>query len=74
MGHPVLGDKHYGVKRQKALITLPALKKAVANLSRHALHAAELAFPHPRSKQFLSYSTPWPDDLLGLVKVLSLLK
>ena len=27
MGHPVLADSLYGVKRQKAMVTLPALKK-----------------------------------------------
>jgi 23S rRNA pseudouridine1911/1915/1917 synthase len=74
MGHPVLGDQLYGVRRQKAMITNPALKKVISHLTRHALHAAELAFEHPRNRQYMAFGTDWPDDLLPLVKELEKIK
>jgi 23S rRNA pseudouridine1911/1915/1917 synthase len=74
MGYPVLGDKLYGVKRQKALVTLPALKKALAKLPRHVLHAAQLGFEHPRTKQQMSFQTEWPEDLDPLINELEKIK
>ncbi len=74
MGHPILGDKLYGVKRQKSLITAPSIKSILKKLSRHGLHAAELGFEHPRSKQTLFFNTPWPEDLIKLVTELEKLK
>ncbi|MDZ4677028.1 MAG: RluA family pseudouridine synthase [Oligoflexia bacterium] len=74
MGNPVLGDQIYGVRRQKTLITNNDLKKIMNTLPRHALHAAELAFEHPRTKQYMAFETPWPDDLLQLIEGLKKLK
>lgn len=62
-GYPVVGDQIYGVRRQKALITYPKLKKLVSTLPRHALHAAELGFLHPRTKKKLLFTSDWPSDL-----------
>jgi len=74
MGHPILGDSLYGIKRQQALITLPPLKKAVAQLKRHVLHAAELGFEHPRTKQQMSFQTEWPADLEEFISNLEKVK
>jgi 23S rRNA pseudouridine1911/1915/1917 synthase len=74
LGHPIIGDKLYGVKRQKGLITSQTLKKTIGLLPRHALHAAELGFIHPRSKGEVFYTTGWPQDLEALVNELKKLK
>jgi 23S rRNA pseudouridine1911/1915/1917 synthase len=74
IGHPVLGDQLYGVKRQKLLITDPQIKKVLAKTTRHALHAAELGFIHPRSKQDVFFTSDWPEDLIPLVEALQKLK
>lgn len=55
MGHPIVGDKLYGSRRA---------------LGRIALHAAELGFTHPRTGEKMSFSAPWPEDLLPLLKTL----
>jgi 23S rRNA pseudouridine1911/1915/1917 synthase len=48
-GHPLLGDSLYGGR--------PAL-----GLQRQALHAARLAFTHPRTGQVVSFDAGAPDD------------
>jgi 23S rRNA pseudouridine1911/1915/1917 synthase len=70
MGHPILGDNLYGIKRQKTFLTNPQVKNAVTQLNRQALHAAELGFEHPRTKQNIFFKSNWPDELLSLLKIL----
>jgi 23S rRNA pseudouridine1911/1915/1917 synthase len=50
LGHPVLGDRRYGVG---TLFDPP----------RMALHATVLGFRHPRTSDSLRFESPWPDDL-----------
>lgn len=49
-GHPVLGDRVHG---QPGDVDPPRL----------ALHAATLAFVHPRTHAPVAFASPWPDDL-----------
>jgi 23S rRNA pseudouridine1911/1915/1917 synthase len=70
LGHPVLGDLTYGIKRQKGLITNGEIKNVLSTMKRHALHAAELGFEHPRTKEQLIFKAPWPEDIKSLVNVL----
>jgi 23S rRNA pseudouridine1911/1915/1917 synthase len=74
MGHPILGDQLYGVKRQKNLLSNPQLRKYISQMPRHALHAAELGFIHPRSKKEVFFKADWPHDLKGLVEELKKFK
>ncbi len=64
-GYPVVGDPLSGTKRQRAL---PA---AVPRPPRLALHAAVLAFDHPRTGERLEVSAPLPPDLAGIVEALA---
>jgi len=50
IGHPVCGDRHYGVRD-------------AYGLSRQFLHAARLALPHPVSDVPLDVTSPLPADL-----------
>ncbi|UFJ41630.1 RluA family pseudouridine synthase [Brevibacillus humidisoli] len=54
IGHPLVGDDLYG--GQRSLI------------GRQALHAARLAFSHPRTGQLLCFEEPLPADMAELVK------
>ncbi len=56
LGHPVLGDLFYGVSSPW--------------ISRQALHAASLAFLHPRTKQKVSFVSPLPQDMEHLLTCL----
>lgn len=68
MGHPILGDETYGAsKRLKALKSVH-LRKMIEGLPRFALHAMELGFVHPRTKETMRFRAPWPNDLLPLIE------
>jgi 23S rRNA pseudouridine1911/1915/1917 synthase len=55
IGHPVVGDRHYG-------------GRVDYGLERQFLHAARLAFPHPMSGHRIDVSSPLPDDLAAALE------
>jgi 23S rRNA pseudouridine1911/1915/1917 synthase len=55
IGHPVCGDKQYGIT-------------ARFGLQRQFLHAARLAFEHPVSGDPVDVSSPLPDDLVAALE------
>lgn len=55
IGHPVVGDDTYGGGR------------AALPFARPALHAAELGFTHPESGERLTFESPVPADMVGLI-------
>jgi 23S rRNA pseudouridine1911/1915/1917 synthase len=59
IGHPVVGDERYG-----------GVKPAI-EMPRMFLHAAQLAFDHPRTGERLSFEAPLPDDLATVLATLS---
>ncbi len=62
-GWPLLGDALYGgTRRERRLIGSPATLAADA-LSRQALHARLLVFPHPRTGERVRVEAPLPEDL-----------
>ena len=58
-GHPILGDWQYG-KQFKSLL----------HPKRHLLHAHQLSFTHPLTKEKLKICAPLPKDFLEAQKVL----
>ena len=48
-GHPIVGDKTYGVKKEEF------------SLSGQLLHAYKVGFIHPISKKYMEFSAPLPD-------------
>ncbi len=70
-GHPLLGDAVYGGTRREA--RLPAgspVRRAAEAVGRQALHAARLAFDHPRTGKRVSFEAPLPADLLRALEIL----
>jgi 23S rRNA pseudouridine1911/1915/1917 synthase len=55
IGHPVVGDPVYGIKKQKF------------SLDGQALHAAVLGFLHPRSGEYMEFSAPLPPYFVKLI-------
>lgn len=55
IGHPILGDKTYGVKKEEY------------KLSGQLLHAGEIGFIHPESKEEMHFSAPLPDDFSAVL-------
>lgn len=64
--HPVIGDKVYGGGRNRVGEEAKLLQK----FPRQALHALQLQFLHPRTEKLMSFKTPLPKDMAGLVKTL----
>lgn len=50
IGHPILGDKTYGLKKEEFLLT------------GQLLHAGEIGFIHPRTDEAVSFTAPLPQD------------
>jgi 23S rRNA pseudouridine1911/1915/1917 synthase len=59
IGHPIVGDATYGGLRRR----VPGDIRAVQRLERPFLHAARLAFTHPRDGRRMEFIAPLPDDL-----------
>ena len=72
IGHPLLGDPAYGAgfKASGAKLSEPA-RQALSDLGRQALHAAVLAFEHPRTRKKLRFEAPLPADMSRLAAALA---
>ena len=67
-GHPVAGDKLYGPDERYYLQYIyrrfDAAMAARLGAERHLLHAASLAFPHPRDGRRVAVHAPMPEDMV----------
>jgi 23S rRNA pseudouridine1911/1915/1917 synthase len=59
IGHPIVGDSLYGGVHRR----VPGDIRAVTHLQRPFLHAARLAFKHPRDGRRMEFTAPLPPDL-----------
>jgi 23S rRNA pseudouridine1911/1915/1917 synthase len=71
LGHPIVGDPVYLRRTPGAarLLAEPA-RSALLAFPRQALHAATLGFNHPVTGQALTFASPMPKDMAGLVALL----
>jgi 23S rRNA pseudouridine1911/1915/1917 synthase len=70
-GHPLLADATYGGTRREA--RLPAespVRRAAEAIGRQALHAARIAFDHPRTGRRTTLEAPLPPDFRRALAVL----
>ena len=70
-GFPIVGDKVYGGR-----LTLPkgaseAVRTALREFPRQALHAARLQFDHPVTGKAVECVSPLPSDMRGLLDLLA---
>jgi 23S rRNA pseudouridine1911/1915/1917 synthase len=66
IGHPLVGDPVYGRPRSDHRQLLNQL-----DFKRQALHAADLGFVHPISKEYLSFKSAVPPDMQELFRALT---
>ena len=66
IGHPVVGDSAYGGGRSNEVRDVET-RRAVQALGRHFLHAAKLAFNHPRTEERLEFTAALPQELTALL-------
>ncbi len=75
LGHPVLGDKLYGIDEQAFIdvadhVRLMEDLEQELGLPRHALHSSELEVPHPgRGGAHCSFTATWPRELAAILAV-----
>jgi len=70
LGHPIIGDRVYSGPQWRG-IPDNIVRKAVSGFPRQALHAASLTFPHPVSGEVMSFTSPLPEDMVRLIKALT---
>jgi 23S rRNA pseudouridine1911/1915/1917 synthase len=65
LGHPVVGDRLYGVGRETMVAAQqrPWARGLARRVRRQFLHAAELRFRHPRTGAEMHFEAPLPADL-----------
>ena len=68
IGHPLVGDPVYLRRVPAAARTLATpVRHALLDFPRQALHAASLAFAHPRTGQPMRFERPIPADMQALL-------
>lgn len=68
--HGIVGDPLYGPGLKLPKGASAALIECMRSFKRQALHAAELAFEHPRTRKQVSFSAVMPDDMAELINFL----
>jgi 23S rRNA pseudouridine1911/1915/1917 synthase len=66
LGHPIIGDPAYSGPQWRG-IPDKQLQKAIASMTRQALHAARITFVHPRSGTPVTVEAAMPADMATLL-------
>jgi len=67
IGHPIVGDALYGPHAYAAFEAW--MQRVGRRFERHFLHAASLAFPHPRTGEQLRFHSPPPEEFRELLEL-----
>lgn len=68
--HPIVGDPVYGGRLARPRGAGEALAETLRGFKHQALHAAKLAFDHPRTGKRLALESPPPADFAALLEAL----
>ncbi len=72
VGHPLFNDPEYGGDQILKGTTFTKYKQFVNNcftlLPRQALHAKTLGFKHPRTGEFMQFTSDLPDDMVQVIE------
>jgi 23S rRNA pseudouridine1911/1915/1917 synthase len=69
IGHPIVGDPLYSGPQWRG-IPDKRLQKTLSSFPRQALHAARIAFPHPRTGEDMVFEAELPEDFRELLSAL----
>ena len=69
LGHPIAGDPLYSGPQWKG-IPDKRIQKMFSTLERQMLHAASIAFEHPRTGELMSFEAPLPADFAKVLVAL----
>lgn len=72
IGHPLFNDSTYGGDRIVKGTVFTKYRQFIDNcfkiLPRHALHAKELGFKHPATKEWIQFDSELPEDLTAVIE------
>lgn len=71
-GHPIVADSLYGSDGRAKSLKSGVLRKRIMEMDRICLHAKELGFVHPKTRETLFFEVDPPSDILDLKKELGL--
>ena len=66
LGHPLIMDALYGGLKPEKRIGSGPVQRAAKAMTRHALHASQISFNHPETKEKVTFNAPVPADLEAL--------
>ena len=66
IGNNLIGDQTYKPRKTFNIKCSPEIKDCINGLKRQALHAKSLGFLHPRTAEWLSFTSDLPDDIQQL--------
>jgi 23S rRNA pseudouridine1911/1915/1917 synthase len=67
IGHPIVGDKTYGLKKPCRHFKGAALKEIISTVPRQLLHAWQLELNHPESGEKMRFEAPIPADMTDFI-------
>lgn len=68
-GLPAVGDPVYGKRRGKPRAVNPLVRRVESIMTRQALHAAVLGFPHPATGQYREFAAALPPDMAEAIAI-----
>ncbi len=68
--HPVVGDPLYGGRMRLPSGATERCIQTLRGFERQALHATELGFTHPSTKETMNWKAPIPEDMEALLTIL----
>ncbi len=68
--HPLVGDPLYGGRPRPPRKATPELGDMLRKFNRQALHAIQLELTHPTTGEWMSWTSPLPDDFVQLLEVI----
>ncbi len=68
---PIVGDSVYGGRPRVPAGISEALRRALLNFPRQALHATRLSLEHPKTGEWMKWETDLPEDMSVLLTQLS---
>lgn len=71
-GHPILGDAVYGKFRNFAKNYPGHVKSALKSYEGQALHARKLGFKHPKTDEWMEFSSPLPEEMQKVIDILEM--
>ncbi len=70
LGHPVVGDSTYGKKRRQNAVLARPTQEVLAIVGRQMLHAWQLSFYHPQTRELMRFESPLAEDMASVLDAL----